>query len=692
MRVPLSLLGRFIALPTTDALALRPIFDDIGLEVKGVEERDGETFFVVETLAHRGDHQSMLGIAREFSARYLTAIKMPSMANELTKTRLQLPVRNDTELCSRYAMLELMLPERFAAPKDVTKYLDSYDESKPGIVHVLNYVQKELGQPMHAFDRAKVDGEIRVVLSDAPETIEGLDGKTYSVPSGAILIRDKKKTIAVAGVIGCANSCVDSDTRKVVIESACFYPVAVRKAAKAMGIGTDASFVFERGADIEMCLTALKRVVTLCSGGGGAVKDGVGAHELGAIDILNAGSFERKFVIELKRFKSAMNLARLDDVEIITRLKQLGYAVELQKDKKSIAVSVPSWRKWNVEFSSAVVEDFVRIHGLNNVKIAMPPLTLERHSADPEDQVITKIEPVLIGNGFLEVVTKSYFSQSEAEVLATLNPNSRDQQISLNNSLEKGYSQLKQSNLIPLCKLLDTHFRKGGTGAKVYELGRVFEKTPTISETPYAHETSMLTLAVGGRWSRHEWQKEEGLEYLTRAFKGVIESIGRVFAQDIQAVPATHPYLHPGKQAALVSGKQTIGVFGVVHPHITKASNFIRDFMYAEFYLPRMAELLCERELARVVDFPSIKRDITLKVKAGLLADEIKRRIAGMREDNLASVEVVDDFKRADENFRRVSFRVSFQSSERTLEHAEVDIAMESITKRLKDKDRLEMA
>jgi phenylalanyl-tRNA synthetase beta chain len=692
MRVPLSLLGRFISLPTTEPLMARPLFDDIGLEVKGVDEKDGETFFTVETLAHRGDHQSMAGIAREFSARYLTAIKMPSMATELTKTRLQLPVRVDTELCPRYALLELMLPERFVAPKDVTKFLDSYDETKPGIVHVLNYVQKEFGQPMHAFDRAKVEGEVRVVTSESPESIEGLDGKTYTVPAGAILIRDKTKTIAVAGIIGCANSCVDVNTRKVLIESACFDPVATRKAAKAMGIATDASFVFERGSDVELCITALKRVVTLCAGAGGAAKDGAGAHELGVIDVNNAVAFERKFVIALKRFKSAMNLPKLDDVEIMTRLKQLGYAVELLKDKKTISVSVPSWRKWNVEYSSAVIEDFVRIHGLNNVKIAMPPLTLERFPADLEDQVIERLEPVLIGSGFLEVVTKSYCGSSETDVLASLFPESKEQQISLNNSLEKGYSQLKQSNLIPLCKLLDAYFKKGGLGAKVFEIGRVFEKTPSIAETTYAHETSVLTLAAGGRWNEHEWQKEEGIEFLGRAFKGVLETLLRTFALDVQAVSHKHPYLHPGKQAALMLGKQMVGAYGVVHPHIVKSMGFSKDMVFAELYLPRLASMLCDRELARATDYPSVKRDITLKVPAASLAGEIKQRIAGMKEDNLAAVEIVDDFKRTDETFRRVSFRVSFQSSERTLEHKEIDASMEAIIKRLKDKDRLEMA
>ena len=262
MKLSLTLLKRCIDLPTQDFVELRHVFDDLGLEVEQYVEEAGKPFFKIETLAHRGDHLSAYGVARELSARYLLPVQPlllvptwpPAEAHEVSV---------ETQACLRYALMAMELPSALAVPKEILEVMSGYNPQTPPIVHLLNYILEEIGQPMHAFDAERIEGKIRVVLSTQEEEVAALDGKTYRVPAGSILIKDSVKTVAVGGVIGCANSMVTTNTERVLVESAAFDPVCIRKTARAMGLSTDASYVFERGGDRELVITALRRLLAL---------------------------------------------------------------------------------------------------------------------------------------------------------------------------------------------------------------------------------------------------------------------------------------------------------------------------------------------------------------------------------------------------------------------------------------------
>jgi phenylalanyl-tRNA synthetase beta chain len=334
MKLHVRMLEKLMELPecaveSAVSSQLRQTLDDLGLEVKGVEADSSRgVIFTIETLANRGDHLYALGVARELSARTLAQIKAPAVAGQLSDRRASVLVKRATELCSRYALLELSLPTAMSLRNDVAVYIDEPGK-RHAIVDLLNYVQLEFGQPMHAFDAAKIDGEITVDCAQAEETIEALDGKSYRVPTGAILIRDRKKIVAVAGVIGCANSMVTAATSKVLIEAAIFDPVSVRKTARAMGISTDASYAFERGVDPEGIVGALKRLVYLAGGSAGTAKDTESAHVIGFTYVEAAPAEKRKIRVTLGYIRDQLNLPRLEELEVVTRYKNLGYGVEV---------------------------------------------------------------------------------------------------------------------------------------------------------------------------------------------------------------------------------------------------------------------------------------------------------------------------------------------------------------------------
>lgn len=690
MRLHLSLLEKFITLPDTDPAVLRHISDDLGLEVKSIESGKTLSVLVLETLAHRGDHLSVIGIAREFSARYLSAIKYPAVVPELNDARLSLMVRKYSEDCLRYALMEMSVPENMQLRKDLEEYIENPDPEKHALVHILNYVQMELGQPMHAFDRSKVEGEIQIVNSEVEETVEALDGKTYKVPAGAILIRDRKKTLAVAGVIGCKNSMITPGCTRVLIESATFDPVSVRKTARAMGVSTDSSYLFERGADTDMVDYALKRVLHLASGGAGLVKSNDVAHDLGFVDVATGIPALPSLTIQLKRFKTAMNLPRLNDVEIVSRLKYQGYNVELTQDKKSITVKVPSWRRWSVQSAATVIEDFARAHGLNAAKPTLPPLDYEQPEPDSIDVILERIEPVLTGNGFLEVVTRSYYGAADATLIQDLDPSTEERQVTLNNSLDRGYSHLKQTNIIHAARALENYLRRGGEGARIFEVGQLFASPPPV-ESNFEHEHTVYSLAAAGRWNDAIWKKEEPLEEQVARFRGVIVSMFQSLGADLRFTKSEHPFLHPGRQAAMMVGKIVCGFVGTLHPKIVHALDLSREVHFAELYHMPLLNVLGDHMLQEVTDFPAVRRDVTFKVSGRAFAGDIQSRIAGMKEEFLTDVAIVDEFRKQEEEFRRVTFRLTFQSAERTLEHSEVDSSMETIISRLKERDRLEM-
>lgn len=689
-------------LDTAGTSPLRHTLDDIGLEVKGVEaSSDTGVIFTIETLANRGDHLYALGVARELSARTLAQISVPTVAGQLSDRKASVLVRRATEKCSRYALLEMSLPSPMPLRNDVAVYIDEPGK-RHAIVDLLNYVQQELGQPMHAFDASKVEGEIVIDCATKVETIEALDGKTYEVPEGSILIRDRKKILAVAGVIGCANSMVTAETTKVCIEAAVFEPISVRKTARAMGLSTDASYAFERGVDPEGIVLALKRLVYLAAGSAGAVKDTGGAHVIGYTYVESSPPEKRKVRVLLSYFKQQLNLPRLEELEVVTRFKNLGYGVEVApvgKDRE-ITLLVPSWRLYDVAGVDDVMEDIARSVGLNRVRQELPALQYEVPVRNPVESIQATVRPALRGSGFVEVMTRGFYSAAEVSLLEGLQKGVAARHVAVKNSLEASNSHMKYSNIISLARVLGANLKRGVVAPKVYDYTRVFSvPTEAVSDEPrqrdeleYNYEHDVLTLASAGRWTESEWRKGESLEDHSRLFKGtiaaIVKSVGAVFSVG----KSEDPFLHPGMQASIKMGRNVVGVFGVIHPTIREACDLRVPAMYAEFDLRLVQKFMGRTEGLELSDLPSISRDITLMVEPKTQAGRISRLIREAQIASLTDVQIADDFSKADESFRRVTYRVVFQSRERTLKHDEVDTAMSQILSDLKEKHGILLA
>ena len=687
MKLHVEMLGKLIALPTPDMAELRHVLDDLGLEVKGIEGEGAKTVFTIETLANRGDHLFALGVAREFAARYLSQISVPAMAAALPDRAASVPVKLNTQKCPRYGLLELQIPERTAARPEVLAAMGGGSE-KPAIVDTLNFIQLELGQPMHAFDKDKIDGEIRVELSEEEEKIEGLDGKTYQVPVGSIMIRDRKKTVAVGGVIGCANSMVTSATTRVLVESASFEPVSVRKTARAMGLSTDASYLFERGCDAEMPQPALKRLLYLMGGTPG-VSGGGGSQAIGFTWVETEPVEKRQVQLRLAALRAECNLPRLNEAEVAARLKCLGYGV--RQDEKEFAISVPSWRLWDVKNEADLIEDFVRSHGLNGVKQELPPFDEEPKPLNEVDLIRGRLDEVFHGSGFIELIATSFYSPRDVELFAKIDAATQGKLVQVTNAVEGNFAYLRHTSVLHHARIAAENLKMGVRSCKGYEYTRHFAREGA-DDRRYEFERDVLACSMAGRWFLNEWRQEESREEKLRLFKGLIESLGTALGVTFAVAQGDSPWLHPGCQATLSVGRTVVGFFGLVHPLIREGVGTNADVFYGEFDVLRMVKVLAERPYPQPSDFPMIRRDLTLKVPLRMYASKVQAAIRDSKPEHLHEIAVMDEFRKAGEDFRRITFRLSFQSAERTLEHAEIDAEVQKVLSTLGSWHQLELA
>jgi phenylalanyl-tRNA synthetase beta chain len=707
MKLHVRMLEKLLEIPecpadTAATSTLRQTLDDVGLEVKGVEvSGDTGVIFTIETLANRGDHLYALGVARELSARTLAHIKVPAVAGQLSDRKASVLVRRVTEKCSRYALLEMSLPSPMQLRNDVAQFIEEPGK-RHAIVDLLNYVQIEFGQPMHAFDASKIDGEIIIDCATKDEEIEALDGKTYKVPEGSILIRDRKKIVAVAGVIGCANSMVTEETSKVCIEAAVFDPVSVRKTARAMGLSTDASYAFERGVDPEGIVMALRRLVYLAGGSAGTAKDTEGAHVIGYTYLEASPPEKRRIRVTLGYLRNQLNLPRLEELEVATRFKNLGYGVEVAASGKDreLTMNVPSWRLWDVHAVDDVVEDIARSISLNRVRQELPPLDYEPAAPHPIESLAKAMRPALRGNGFVEVISKGFYSAAEVALLERLQPGVGTQHVALKNSLEASNSHMKITNVIHLARMLAANAKRGVSAPKVYDYTRVFLRPESeVSKEPrmrdafdYDFEYDVLALASSGRWSEGEWRKAESLEEHARLFTGCVGAVIKSIGGEFSISKSDHPYLHPGMQGSVKMGRNVVGVCGVIHPVIREYCELKEPGFYAELDLRLLYKFMNKRDEVLVSDFPKISRDVTFSVDLREQAGRILRLIHECQVPALSEAQIVDDFLKTGESFRRVTYRVVFQSTERTLKHEEVDNAMSELLENLRSKHGILMA
>lgn len=666
MRITLDTLRRFTDLPQ-DVREARRLLDEVGLEVKRIDPEGAGVPVTLELLANRGDHHAYVGLAREISARTGAAVRAPG-GLPLAVGPSPHPIRVASELCSVYSLTRLVRRRAGTLSAEARALLaaSGLREVHP-VVDATNVANLELGQPTHAFDAARVEGPVVVRRSVAGESAWLLfQPGPIPLPEGLLVIADAVKVLAIAGVIGCEDSKTTEATEVVLLESAAFDPVAVRKGARALGVHTDSSARFERGSDFGLPVAGAGRVAALLAEAGWEVE--------GPTGVVSSWTDPRRVV----RFEPAACRRFLDipasDAELLERLGRQGFEPE------GAGVRVPSWRLWDVHHPADLYEEIAKSIGYDATPVGLPPVDMGSLPG-PVERAITRASEVLVAAGFYEVVTDGFHARALDEQLGIGADHPLAAHVETENALDRAYSLLKNNALAQALDGVAANLRMKHDEIKAFEWTRTFHPDATAANGVCTERRLLWAIASGPERARSWAGEGRTMDALT--LKGLVGELAAALRLPLEVGPADPSYplgsaLHPNRQAAIRRGGVTVGVLGEVHPGVVTAFRIRRARpVYLEIALDALVgepDPFVFSEPPRVPPVPrSLAFTLPARVEAGAVAAVL--RAAG--GEALVQVAIVDLFEHEEEGqpVRTFTFELLWDNEEADAKGEQVNAA-----------------
>ena len=658
-----------IMILTDVGLGDTPIGADMN-EVIGLSD----TVVEFEITPNRPDCLSVIGIARETAVSFDKPLNIPSPKKPVPKNDgdniknyISVNILN-TEKCYRYSSRVIKNVKIEPSPLWMRMRLRS-EGVRPinNIVDITNYVMLEYGQPMHAFDYKCLDGsEINVRSATDGEKFVSLDSIAHTLDSSMLVIADKNKPVALAGVMGGENSEITDDTKTVVFESATFHPGNVRVSAKKLGMRTESSARFEKGLDSENTMPALDRACELVELlGAGEVVDGT-------IDCYPTP--KEKVVLELdaERINKFLGVELTQDYMAET-MKKLEF--EVSADKKS--VTVPSFRD-DVRCMNDIAEEILRMYGYDEIKATLSSTAHPTLGARTERQNFdNNLHDMLLGLGMNEIETFSFISPSFYDKIRLPADDERRNSVKILNPLGEDTSVMRTTTLPSMLKVLALNNSVKNKDVRLFEMSKVY--IPTTPDC-LPDEPARLTLGFITNDAKNGFYK----------MKGYIEAILKIAGiEDAKFVSCdTEPTFHPGRCAKFYVGENELGIFGEAHPDVADAYDIGAKVYLAEIktdalYDARRAEITYRS----IPKHPAIERDFSFvceeEIEAAAVSSVIKEA-----SKLVSSVELFDIYRGAQlgEGKKSMSYAVMLRAADRTLTDEDADKAVKSILKSLEDK------
>ncbi len=619
---------------------------------------------------NRGDCLSILGIAREVAAIYGLEVTLPSFTLNEADTidgLIQLSVV-DTDACPRYVLRMVrgisIVPAPFWMRNRIVKA-----GMRPinAIVDVTNYVMLELGQPLHAFDYSRIASRrIEVRVAGEKSTFRTLDGQDRALVKGDILICDGSGPVALAGVMGGENSEISPGTKDVLLESAFFNPLSIRRTARRLDLRSEASLRFEKGIDRETCDFAARRAVGLMQGTAGGV--------------VLAGSLEvyekqepRTIRLNLKRATDLIGVP-LSRADIVDGLASIGIR-ETASDTEEVAFSIPSFRHDVNEYVD-LVEEVARIAGYDAVPASAPVSPLLPVSPLKSDKDIDTAKAYMAACGFFEVINYGFFGVKDIENFLLHAPDERASCVPLLNPISKELGVMRTFLAARLLENIAYNANRGAKNLRLFEVGKVFFGSDA-SVLP--RESMHLACAITGKEREYFW-RDQVKESDFFDLKGVLEGLFERFNLRLRLVKAESPFLESGYAADVFAGDRKVGWIGALRKDVTAAYNTDEKVWCAELSLDVLGEVgTQERTYGPIPRYPAVVRDFSFYVPDPVPVADLIGQIAGV-SPLIVSVGVFDTFKK---EVRSISFRVVFQSHEETLTDENVNALQQHIIDRL---------
>ena len=658
---------------------LRERLTMVGLAIDAVESHDSDAVLDVEVPSNRPDCLSHVGIAREVTVIGNGRMRMP--AGERIKTEghaesfTSVEIK-DPDLCPRYAARLVRGVKIGPSPDWLAKRLEIIGQ-RPinNVADITNYVLHELGQPLHAFDFEKLSGQRIVVRRAAPgEKLTTLDGVERSLSADMLVIADAEKPVALAGIMGGEDSEISAQTKDVLIESAYFNPDSVRQTARQLGMDTEASRRFERGADCEGVLRAQQRCVELiCKIAGGVATED-------AIDIYPNPMPKRVVGLRPERVPALTSLT-VEPNEIMRILTGLGFK---PVGAPYTAFYVPSWRI-DVKQQEDLVEEVARHSGYEKIGSELPPSN-SSGEYQPSEMKQRSLRRALNAFGFDEAINFSFIQQeTRFNLIPSLSGHEKDQP-QLANPIIEDAAWMRSTLLSGLLNAVRHNFNHGIRDVKLFEIGRIFSIS-TAGELPQ-ESLALALVATGGALEEDRAQAEREVDFFD--LKGALEAaVDWMNLSPLTFTPASARHLRAGQSALIKSGDGTaIGTIGRLAENVAASYKFRQPVYVLELDLGALlngpAKTIQYSPLPR---YPSVMRDISLLVNRNVALDEIFAAVSNQRVTDCRSVRLVGTFEGGNiqSSKRSVTLRLEYRSDERTLRDEEVEEYHSRLTSRLLD-------
>ncbi len=638
----------------------------VGVDVKPLIGLD-DVVLELELTPNRGDCLSILGVAREVAAILGKPLKMPSTDLPETVPTGNEPVRVDIEepeLCRRYVARLLKNVQAGPSPAWMQHRLRAVGVRPiSNVVDVTNYVMMELGQPLHAFNYHKLqDGRIIVRRAVEGEMIVSLDNVARKLNSEMLVITDSSGPVAVAGVMGGLDSEVTEVTGAVLLESAYFNPVSIRRTARDLALHSESSSRYEHGIDITGCQRAADRAARLLAEMGAAqVVDLV-------VDNYAAPVVEKTILLRPNRVRHVLDVD-LTPAEITGLLTGLQF--EVQEEANGLMVTVPGHRP-DIAIEEDLIEEVARLHGYGRMPDTLPTGAMTSGSLPATQLLARQVRNFLSRGGFYEVVTYSFHSPRVFDKLGLPEDNPLRKTVDLQNPLSEEQSVMRTQLYPGLLDVLQRNSNRRNWDAAVFEMGRVF--FPAAGK-PLPEEVTVLTAAVTGK--RPGGWNSRSVDMDFYFLKGNLEVLlADVGVRDVTYRPAANvPGFHPGRTAEVHAGDQKLGIIGELHPDAQDAYALKQRVTVFELNFDRLAETAGRPMVYQPLPkFPGVERDLALLAHIDVPASSLLGLIYREGGAILRDVRLFDVYQgeQVAEGQRSIAFSLQFQADDRTLTDEEV--------------------
>ena len=637
-----------------------------------------DPIFEIGITPNRGDCLGIRGVARDLSAKGFGKLK-PLKFDKIEHLEFESPIswniKNDNNSCEYVVSRYFKNVSNSKSPDWLQKKLLSLG-LRPinALVDITNFITLDLGRPLHVFDADKVEKQLDMRLANSNEKILALDNKEYSLDVNTTVIADSKNTLAIAGIIGGDFSGCTYDTKNVFLEVALFNPNSVAKTGRSLGINSDARYRFERGLDTNMVIEGLEYasylINKIC---GGTVSKNIEAGKL--------LKHEHKINYNFDYFNKVIGF-ELDSQKQKKILNNLKFQI-IEINDKECDLLVPSWRN-DIKNKIDIVEEIIRIYGYENIKVSVPSTStddvskINNSSINKKFKAIKKLKKTLLANGISEVVTFSFHSTKAHEILKG------DATLKISNAISDDQSFMRNSMIFNHLESAELNFKKGFKKIKLFEIGPIYNSSQS--------QENILSLLISSEENTNSIYKSEKFNFysLSKLLSNLISSLNFDIKQ-FHISRSTSNIFHPGQSAELYMGKKLIARYGKVHPLVMEEFSKLKDTYAIEIFFENLPiDSIIRITTNNILDsqFQFSEKDFSFIFEKEQNLFEVQRFVKGVDKNLIKSVEFFDLYESKDlgDNSKSVTFRVTIQSKDKTLEDKDLDQLHKNILEKVSNK------